>query len=273
MYFRMLMMVLLGSVTLTGYAEGLYLQTVQSISLSEEQLKKSLKKLEEHKQIKPRGELEVPPFHKRGKVDSSLEYSFCTTCHMTPPHTKSVRSRTFMNMHTQYIACETCHFRPEDVQFDYQWQDTRDASLVSAKSKLFRQAVAPEKKEARLPAKKVITKDTYTINPFYKITPFYQQQAVSLRNDDAFAQDTKKLWAQDGALVEKAERRALIHAPLSEKGPACQACHSEQDSLLDLAELGATAYQIEKIQNNIVTQFFARYKDEEQRIRIMRLLR
>jgi len=269
----MLMIVLLGSFSFSGYAEGLYLQTVQSISLSEEQRQKSLKALEEYKQVKVRGELEVPPFHKRGKVDASLGNSFCSTCHMTPPHTKSVRSRTFMNMHTQYIACETCHFRPEGVQFDYQWQDTRDASLVPAKSKLFRQEVELEKKIARLPAKKVITKDTYNINPFYKITPFYQQQAVNLRNDDAFAKETKKLWTQEGALIEKAERRALIHAPLSEKGPTCQACHSQQDSLLNLAELGASAYQAEKIENNIVTQFFSRYKDEEQRIRIMSLLR
>ena len=273
MYCRAVIIILLNCVSSLLCAEGLYLQTLNSTELTEEQLQKSLKKLEEHKKITLRVDLEVPPFHKRGKVDDSLGNSFCTTCHLTPPHTKSVRSRTFMNMHAQYVACETCHFRPEGVKLSYQWQDTRDASSVRAKPKLFRQAVQDVKKTKSLPAKKVITKDTYSINPFYKITPFYQLQAVSLRNDDAFAKETKNLWEQEGALEQKAERRALIHAPLSEKGPECKVCHSDTDTLFDLAELGATSYQIEKIQNNLVTQFFSRYKDEEQRIRIMSLLK
>lgn len=273
MYSRVLIIILLSSVSSLLWADGLYLQTLKNTELTAEQVQKSLKKLEEYKKVTLRGDLEVPPFHKRSKVDDSLGNSFCTTCHLSPPHTKSIRTRTFMNMHTQYVACETCHFRPEGVTLSYQWQDTRDASEVGAKPKLFRQAVQAEKKTKSLPAKKVVTKDTYVINPFYKITPFYQQRAVNLRNDNSFAQETKKLWAQDGALEQKAERRALIHAPLSEKGPKCQACHSDKESLLDLAELGATAYQVEKIQNNIVTQFFSRYKDEEQRIRIMSLLK
>ncbi|MBT3811975.1 MAG: hypothetical protein HOE45_03355 [Gammaproteobacteria bacterium] len=271
---RVLFVMLLCSISHVLLAEGLYLQTVNNTKLTEKQRQKSLKKVKEHKEIVLKGELEVPPFHKRGKEDASLGNSFCTTCHLSPPHTKSIRSRTFMNMHTQYIACETCHFRPENVQLSYQWQDTRDASVVTPKSKLFRQAVEAEKKTKSLPAKKMITKDTYVINPFYKITPYYQQQAIGLRNDNAFTEETKKLWQQEGgALEQKAERRAMIHAPLTEKGPKCEACHNEKDPLLDLAELGATSYQLEKIQNNIVTQFFSRYKDEEQRIRIMNLLK
>lgn len=273
MSIRLLILMLLGCMSNVLWADGLYLQAVKSTELTEEQVQESLKKLEEHKKITLRGELEVPPFHQRGKVDNSLGNSFCTTCHLTPPHSKSVRTRTFMNMHTQYVACETCHFRPEGVALSYQWQDTRDASVVRAQPKLFRQTVKAEKKTNSLPAKKMITEATRVINPFYKITPFYQQQAVGLRNENIFAQETKKLWQQEGGLQEKSERRALIHAPLSEKGPKCDACHSDTETLIDLAALGATAYQAEKIQKNIVTQFFSRYKDEEQRIRIMSLLK
>jgi len=255
------------------HAEGLYLKVLNNTSLTTEQTQKSLKKVEEHKEVTLRGDLSVPPFHKRGQISDSLEHSFCTTCHMSPPHTKSERTRTFMNMHTQYIACETCHFRPENVQLSYQWQDTRDASLVRVKPELFRQVLKPEEKTKKtLPAKKVITKAAKGINPFYKISPYYQEQAVPLRNTEAFAQETKKMWQQDSRLDMKAERRALIHAPLSEKGPECKACHTDKDALLDLADLGATAYQVEKIQNNIISQFFARYKEKDQRIRIINLL-
>lgn len=270
---RILLFMLLSSVSSLLWADGLYLQTLQNTQLTEEQKQATRKKLKEYKEISLRGELEIPPFHKRGKVDDSLGNSFCTTCHLTPPHTKSLRTRTFMNMHTQYVACETCHFRPEDLRLSYRWQDTRDASWVKAQPKLFRQAVKPEKKTKGLAAKKVATKDSYTINPYFKITPFYQGQAVVLRKDEAFALETKSIWEQEGITTEKVERRALIHAPLSEKGPECKACHTDKEALLNLTGLGATPYQAEKIENNIVTQFFSRYKDEKQRIRIQSLLK
>lgn len=276
---RLFIILLCSSLYSWAHAEGLYLQMLNNTQPSSEQIQKSLKKVEEHKDIALREDLEVPPFHKRNKQISSLGHSFCTTCHLSPPHTKSVRSRTFMNMHTQYIACETCHFRPEAVQLSYQWQDTRDGSLVQARPELFRvqkpvkkttQSIQPDTmKPEPLPWQEAKAKK---INPFYKVTPFYQQQAVVLGRNNAFAQETKKLW-ESGGIKEKAARRALIHAPLSEKGPKCQACHNTEKSLLDLATLGATAYQMDKIQNNIISQFFARYKDEKQQTRIMSLLR
>jgi len=268
MYSRVLIIMLLSSISSLLWADGLYLQTLKSTELTEEQRQKSLKILEEYKKVTLRGELEVPPFHKRTKADDSLDNSFCSTCHLTPPHTKSMRTRTFMNMHAQYIACETCHFRPENVQLSYQWQDTRDTSSVQALPNLFRQEVKPEQGPKVQPIQKAKPK-----NPFIKITPYYQQQAVALRKNNAFALETKDIWEKKGLTPEKIQRRALIHAPLSEKGPKCQACHSDKEGLFDLADLGATAYQAEKIQNNIVTQFFSRYKDEEQRIRIMSLLK
>lgn len=277
---RTLIFILLSSISHLLWAEGLYLQTLKSTKLTEEQVQKSRKTLEEYKKVTLRGELEVPPFHKRGEVDDSLGNSFCTTCHLTPPHTKSMRTRTFMNMHTRYVACETCHFRPEGVELTYQWQDTRDARLVNAQSELFRQGLMPKK--ALKPSKELTPKKQLKVekkpqqkpkDPFIKISPFYQQQSVALRKDTDFAVETKKIWQQEGITEEKLKRRALVHAPLSEKGPKCKACHTDEESLLNWTALGATDYQAEKIQNNIVTQFFSRYKDEEQRIRIMSLLK
>ena len=267
-YAALLVMMLLTLLSGVSRAESLYLQAINSVALSDEQLQASIKKVEEHQPVSLRGELEVPPFHKRTSVNAALDNSFCTICHQSPPHTKSIRSRTFMNMHTQYIACETCHFRPKNQPLSYQWQDTRDASVVRAVPKLFRQLMAQKPADTATSVGAVAAK-----NPFYKISPFYQQQSVVLRRNSAFAQETQKIWQQEGAIKKKATRRAIIHAPLSEKGPKCQACHRDEDVLLDLTQLGATAYQADKIQNNIVAQFFSRYTDAEQRIRIMNLLR
>ena len=277
---RTLIFMLLSSISSLLWAEGLYLQTIKSTQLSEEQIQKSRKTLDEYTEVILRGELEVPPFHKRGEVDDSLGNSFCTTCHLTPPHTKSLRTRTFMNMHTRYLACETCHVRPEAMALTYQWQDTRDASLVTAEPELFRQGLKPKKDlkfGKELTSNKDLRPEKVPLpklkDPFFKITPYYQQQSVAIRKDSAFAVDTKKIWQQGGVTEEKIKRRGLVHAPLSEKGPKCKACHTDEESLLNLTELGATVYQADKIQNNIVTQFFSRYKDEEQRIRIMSLLK
>ena len=70
---RALIFMLLSSVSSLIWADGLYLQTLKNTQLTKEQIQKSLKKLEEYKKVALRGELEVPPFHKRGKADDSLE--------------------------------------------------------------------------------------------------------------------------------------------------------------------------------------------------------
>ncbi len=262
MAYRIFIVLMLSVVNTGVFAEGLYLQTLNKTVLNAEQIQKSKQKIEEHKSVTVREKLAIEPFHKRGQINSSLEYSVCTGCHLSPPHTKSDRTRTFMNMHTQFIACETCHFRPENTELNYQWEDVREGKMLPAKQELFRQVVIPEEK----PEERI--KTLHSVN---KITPFYQKEAVVLRKNSAFAQETVRIW-MDGSLEAKAKRRALIHAPLQKEGPECQACHDKQQNFLNLTGLGATTYQIEKIQNNIIAQFFARYKDKEQRIRIMSIL-
>ncbi len=263
MYFRMMIVLILSTISSSIFAEGLYLQILNKTVLNAEQIQKSKQKIEKYKPIKVHEELVVPPFHKRGQMNASLEHSICTGCHLSPPHTKSDRTRTFMNMHTKFIACETCHFRPETVKLSYRWEDVRDGKPLQAKQKLFRQIAEPEEKPEER---------TKSLHSFYKITPFYQKESVVLRKQSVFAKETTRLWEQ-GTLDEKSQHRALLHAPLKKEGPECQECHDKQKNFLDLEGLGATAYQIEKIQNNIITQFFSRYKDKQQRIRIMSILR
>lgn len=244
-------------------AESLYLQEVNNTVLSEQQLEESKEKIEAHKEVEVKEKLDMPPFHQRGQLNASLEYTSCTSCHLSPPHTKSERTRTFMNMHSQFIACETCHFRPKNKQLNYQWEDVRDGTPIKAKTKLFRQVTNSEEK----PLERV-----RALHSYYKITPFYQGEAAVLRKNSKFAKETRHLW-KNGTKAEKIERRALLHAPLEEKGPECSACHDKEEQFLDLSELGANTYQANKIYNNIITQFFTRYKDEDSRIRIMSILK
>jgi DNA-directed RNA polymerase subunit M/transcription elongation factor TFIIS len=250
----------------TVCAENYYLTAVNQAQIDDEVLKASEKKVKAHKDISIRDKLEVPPFHKRKQWDTvSLSLSFCTSCHLQPPHTKNVRSRAFLNMHTQFIACESCHFRPENIKFKYQWYNYAEKTVVTPKPDLFRQVHSNEKKDS-------LPDEQYADNTQIKIGPFWKDAPAFILRDDDFANETLTIWKK-GTLDERVRYRAKIHAPLQEKGPECVACHQQEKPLLNLVALGANKRQAKKIQQHIVPQFFKRYKEDEQRIRINSLLR
>ena len=259
---KQLITIILGFICFQVYAESLYLQQIKGTSPNAEMLEKSLELINEHKYIKVLADLEVPPFHKRKTRDDSLIHSFCTSCHLSPPHSKNLRARTFLNMHTQYIACETCHFQPDNTELNYQWVDFSQQKTIEAKATLFRQPIIDEKGNP-LP---------HETNNFQKIAPFYQGEMVSIFQSHSFSNETKKFW-KTASNQQKAHYRAKIHAPLNTEGRECQACHQKQEPLLNLSELGATLLQKRKIQTHIVPQFFKRYDSDDQKIKINRLLK
>jgi RNase P subunit RPR2 len=251
------------------YAENYYIQALDSAQVSTEKLQESAEKVKEHKGIKVFNDLEVPPFHKRGEWEKkSLSKTFCTGCHLSPPHTKNVRSRTFLNMHTEYIACETCHLRPKNVQFSYQWMDYRNKKIVLPDEKLFRQSISmndsPKKAEEEVAVRKM--------DKLIKIAPFLDNKSVIILRGHQFAQQSRHIW-KEGRLDERIAHRAKVHVPLKEKGPECKACHQKDQPMLDLQKLGANKKQVRRIQNHIIPQFFKRYKEDEQKIRINNLLK
>ena len=170
-------------------AENYYLQAVDSIKVSAEKLQKSAEKVKEHKDVKVQDQIEIPPFHKRPEWEKqSLSRTFCTTCHLSPPHTKNLRSRAFLNMHTEYIACETCHLRPKNVEFQYQWLDYRKNSVVPPNVNLFRQPFNEEDSPKRAEKK---PRKTDKLN---KIVPFRNNEPAMILRDHEFAKKTITLW-------------------------------------------------------------------------------
>lgn len=248
-------------------AENYYLQAARVIDVSAEKLQESRDKVKDHKDIKVLDQLEVPPFHKRDEWEKdSLSKTFCTGCHLSPPHTKNLRSRAFLNMHTEFIACETCHIRPENVKFTYQWLDYRTQQVLSPSVNLFRQAINQDDIPKRAEEK---VRKTDVLN---KIAPFYRNEAALILRDHEFSKKSLNIW-KEGSFEDKAARRAKIHAPLKEKGPECKACHQTEEPLLDLKALGANAMQTKRMQKHIIPQFFKRYTEDDQKIRINSLLK
>ncbi len=249
-----------------AYAESYYLKAANSIQISAEKLQESTDKVNKHKDIKVIDALEVPPFHKRGLWEQeSLNKTFCTGCHLSPPHSKDLRSRTFLNMHTEFIACETCHMRPENVKFSYQWFDYRTQQTSEPAVEKFRQIFSEE--DRGKPGE-----ERRKTNHLIKIVPFYKGEVALILRDHDFAQQSLTLW-EKGVLSDKAAHRAKIHAPLKEKGPECKACHQSEQPFLDLNVLGANKMQIRSMQRHIVPQFFKRYSEKDQKIKIDSLLK
>ncbi len=255
-------------------AGSLYQQHVERATISEKAINKSLKQVKNYREINIIDELSMPPFHKRTTIQTTTKKPFCTTCHLPLPHQKNERNRTFMNMHSHYIACETCHFRPEKIELDYRWMayDGIAAGNILPPRPVLEITIEitdPIEREHTAQFKKRIP---LAPQPGARISPFYENSSVPLFKENIFSKEIEKKW-KDANDNKRAEIKAKLHAPLKEKGPACKECHHKDKKILDLEALGATPIQIKAIQNNIIVRFFDRFKKEDDRIRIDKLLR
>ncbi len=287
-------LMLLQSVTLV-FADNqpLLLQQIVQSKPNLQAVEKAKKQIADLKEIKLQ-DISLTPFHLRKKNPINDSAVYCTECHLPLPHQKHLRSRAFLNMHTDYIACETCHFRPEALELNYAWFDYQQHKVLEAQATQFRSGRKPDDKSPLVAREGKL-----------KIVPIFKDEPVIFTKRDANAKAIYDQWKaanQD----EKAQLKAKLHGPLSPKGPECSACHiSEVDAkshsgadklkrpLLNLTELGANAQQRSAIEQNTIVAFFAHYQpdvddnnitvredakqqhasDKEQRIKITQFLK
>jgi RNase P subunit RPR2 len=238
-------------------ADPLYIQRVEAARPTPEAVAKALDKVREHKDIQLRDDLKVPPFHKRLDNPVREGEAFCQGCHLPLPHTQKLRTRAFLNMHSRTIACETCHFRPEDAALDYRWLDYAARQPASPENR-FRTGL---KIDNAVPLEGKI-----------KIAPFFAGTSAIAFPSSEFAARIAREW-KDADEAGKARLKARLHAPLEKEGPACARCHGEDRPMLDLAALGAGSEQATAIRRHVIPQFFARYKEEDERLKIIDILR
>lgn len=233
-----------------SWGDNLYLDMVKKAVVSEKDTREAEKKLRELKDIKIQDPLPLKPFHERvPHPKPQTEEGFCLICHKGMPHGKNEVTRTFLNMHTGPIACETCHFRPEKVAIEYRWFSELP--------------IESEGNELNL-------KDETTAHSS-KIMPFHTGEAVQLFNDHPYSKDMKERWEKI-PLPGKADLKARIHKPLSEKGPGCPDCHKDGKRFLDLAALGFSPKEVKMIEQNKIARFVGKIRRKEERIRIRELL-
>lgn len=254
--------VLLTFLSWPSWAGPLYLQRLLAAQPTAEQIAESEKRVREHKDVEYREKMRVPPFHLHVDRPIPEAVAFCQNCHGPLPHSKKLRTRAFMNMHSRFIACETCHFRPKDTKLEYLWQTEPGGPPAKDIAGRFRTGSEQD--------------NAVSFSGEAHIAPFFQGQAANPAQKDPAVQPYLERWKQ-GAFEDKVMARAQIHAPLELKGPACDQCHAESKGMLDFAALGADEKQEQAIRTHIIPRFFGHYaeKDEkdEERIRILDLTR
>ncbi len=219
--------------------------------------------LEARKQVDHYHELEIidapgiQSFHKRNPDTETDRQTLCRVCHPALPHRESLRSRSFLNMHTRYIACETCHFQPQGVSFEYRWLDYGAADCCGM-------VVAESTDKAAVPS--------LIPRPAARIAPFFLGRPALLFKDDPTAREIRETW-KEGGREAKARLKARLHVSLKQDGRRCADCHRRKQTLLDWKALNASDRQAHAIEDNAIARFFARYKDKDQRLRMTELLR
>jgi len=240
------------------------LQLVQETEADERSFKETEKLISNTKKRDIIIDLAISPFHKRSTQITEQENSFCQGCHSQWPHKEQLRTRAMLNKHSSTIACETCHIRPENSLLTYARWDINNQSFAPADMNGF-----------------TLNQDRNTgqdNNPKLQIIPVFQSQPALIFRDHPFAKTAFEKWdkltqAPTQSVKEKAELHTKLHTPLSKDKTNCRSCHQQKQPLLDLKALGASDKQIKTIENNPIANFFERYKDDNERIQIIEMLR
>ncbi len=181
-------------------------------------------------------------FHHIGFDVGPDKYSYCSSCHGDMPHDNVTKDmRAFLNMHAFFIGCQTCHSRPEGEMATgvYQWYDRETGEIISSPVN-----GAPP--------------GTYKA----KIIPFV------LENDSLVRIDSKekiefvaqyRLNEKDLTEGQRSKAKKLIHGVVSKKPVMCEECHSRENPMLPLENLGYSKRRVDSITSTEVVGMIKNY--------------
>lgn len=231
------------------------------------------KHLTESNKVQPLAPLDVAPFHFRAREDlksrGENNTSLCMSCHSHQAHSKSVKLRSFLNMHTKTVACQTCHFTNKQYRLAYQWQK---------------------------PSGDLVAQIDFADKKDHVLIPTYQGKSIVPNKNSAFTKALLAQWQQAEKVVNKKQLALMwqnIHQPLSSfsmgansitdklansqfegsQAITCTSCHQTTKPMIDLVELGADKQRQQQFEQNIIARFFKRYRKEEDKINLLELLK
>ncbi len=223
-------------------AENPYLLAVERTNPDPKTIKKKMERLQTIKPVEIRSIRDPAPFHKRRHAENLHQKSFCLNCHLSPPHRKNPRLRTFLNGHVRSLACLTCHYRPDDIPLTHDWR-------------WFGPSPSPATPAAG-----------------HRITPLWRGETVTITREHPFAQTIEKQW-QNADLPARARLQARLHEPLTAQKMPCRTCHRRRQALLDWTALGMDDERKKALQHHLLPRFLDRLAEQKTPLRLTDLLR
>jgi RNase P subunit RPR2 len=244
----------------SGWGDNAFIEWIKSRPLSAQDLTRARKKLEDYKNTVLKEPLAIAPFHYRNDLFTEQNDTLCTICHGLLAHKKNRRNRSFLNQHSRFVSCETCHLDTDDLAVSYRWlafqaplkgQEINVSSSVHTAANSARHSMVPR--------------------PGARLVPFYQGERWMVLADEPFAREVKKQWTLNDR-QNKTKLVARLHKNNRKNGLACKQCHSARQHVLDLDYLGADQKMIRAVTHNAIADFFQRYQQDDERLRLNQLL-
>lgn len=197
-------------------------------------------------------------FHHIGFTLQPDKANMCMRCHGNAPHAGSKETRAFLNMHSFYLACETCHSvpGPGEPAWTFGWYDKHSGKPADNP----RAILAIEDRFIRRHDER-----EYPVYGDYgaRIAPATKASGkLSLLHDEIDMVMVKQYLEQRDRLdaYQKAERKKIIHANVSERALACEDCHQLQSPYIPFAELGYPLTRMRELTINPVVGMLNKYE-------------
>jgi hypothetical protein len=176
----------------------------------------------------------------------------CFTCHSDFPHSKSKRTRSLMNLHTQFFVCETCHIKEKPGAIvAYRWYDPLE---TNPRGPFYGTSYDPAT-DSLYRGKDLIAR----IAPFWKMNKADSFRPAILQQDAPMARDYIKV-RDKLSPEERAVIKNKFHENIKPKGHDCKDCHSE-NSILDFKQLGFADNRASNLKRLSVVGMLAEYQE------------
>jgi len=173
----------------------------------------------------------------------------CYICHSDYPHSKNIKVRSLLNMHTQYFVCESCHIKErEGTSIFFKWYSPFNENPPGP---FLGTSYDPE------------TGNLAEVeDKFSKIAPYFRKgvklEPAILEQDAPVALDYMRV--RDKLSPEQREGiKNKFHVDIKPKGFECNACHSEK-SILDFSRLGFADNRIVDLEQMNIKGMLTKYE-------------
>ena len=176
----------------------------------------------------------------------------CFICHSDFPHSKSKRTRSLMNLHTQFLVCETCHIKKKPgAVVDYRWYDPTEKN---PKGPFYGTSYDP-KTGSLSRGKNLMAR----IAPFRRMNNTGNFQSEILQQDAPMARDYMRI-RDKLSPEERGVITTKFHEKIKPKGHDCKDCHSEK-SILNFKQLGFSDNRAAHLKTLSVVGLISEYKE------------